>query len=718
MTDRQPITVRPATADDAERIAALFTDEGYPAGPSDIVERLGRFDSPHSRVLVADHDGEILGFVAIHALPRFEHSDRILRIMALVVDAGVRERGIGRLLMEEAERHRPGARRGVRRGDRRSPPARCPPAVRGARLRRHRRRLPPQAALSRLGRPATVASPEPDPVGSAFPRLRLRDPAIDLVDLPWELPLAEWPSDGSRSATSRSARRAISSGSSSSSGVLYALKELPLGVGRQRVRGPAPPREPPACRRSRPAGVAEAPAARPGDPRHEVPAALAPVPAADDAAAARRAVTYRDRLLDAMAFLLVDLHRTGVFWGDCSLANTLFRRDGDRIQAYLVDAETSEVLRRCRTASGRTTSRSSSRTSPSGSPTCRRCRAGTRTRDEAIARRRARPRPLPSRSGRLIHDEPVLHPDDRQAIRNRVRKLNDLGYSVDLDVDPDAADGRRPAADERHDPPLPRPRARAADADPGARGPGPAAPQRPQRVRGLAASGARPAGDRPSEAAERWLREVYRPTLARIAAAVGPDRDLVQAYCDVLEEKWFLSEQDGPGRRARGRDRRLPRPRGARRPRPAAATTRRTSSTRSTLDLVELGSSADDPPSRRSMADGPSATSLPKTWHHRTMSDRAGRRRGARHPRRRPAQDVRRDARRRRGQLRGPAGRRLRAARAERRGQDDDRRGPRGPARARLAARSACSASTRPQPRRAPARGSASRSRPPRSTRS
>ena len=44
-----------------------------------------------------------------------------------------------------------------------------------------------------------------------------------------------------------------------------------------------------------------------------------------------------------MAFLLVDLHRNGVFWGDCSLANTLFRRDGDRIQAYLVDAETSEV---------------------------------------------------------------------------------------------------------------------------------------------------------------------------------------------------------------------------------------------------------------------------------------------------------------------------------------------------------------------------------------
>ena len=103
MTDRHPIEIRPAAAADAERIAALFTDEGYPAGPHDIVERLGRFDSAHSRVLVADHDGEVLGFVAVHALPRFEHSDRIVRVMALVVDAGARERGIGRLLMEAAE---------------------------------------------------------------------------------------------------------------------------------------------------------------------------------------------------------------------------------------------------------------------------------------------------------------------------------------------------------------------------------------------------------------------------------------------------------------------------------------------------------------------------------------------------------------------------------------------------------------------------------------
>jgi GNAT superfamily N-acetyltransferase len=98
------LTIRPASADDAEVIASLFTDEGYPAGPSDILTRLQRFATDESQVLVAEHEGTVLGFIAVHAVPRFEHDDRILRIVALVVDAGARERGVGRALIAEAER--------------------------------------------------------------------------------------------------------------------------------------------------------------------------------------------------------------------------------------------------------------------------------------------------------------------------------------------------------------------------------------------------------------------------------------------------------------------------------------------------------------------------------------------------------------------------------------------------------------------------------------
>lgn len=49
-----------------------------------------------------------------------------------------------------------------------------------------------------------------------------------------------------------------------------------------------------------------------------------------------------DRLLDAGVVLLVRLHLDGVFWGDCSLSNILWRRDAGEMMAYLVDAETTE----------------------------------------------------------------------------------------------------------------------------------------------------------------------------------------------------------------------------------------------------------------------------------------------------------------------------------------------------------------------------------------
>jgi hypothetical protein len=36
-------------------------------------------------------------------------------------------------------------------------------------------------------------------------------------------------------------------------------------------------------------------------------------------------------------------HLAGFFWGDCSLANTLFRRDAGALTAYVVDVETGEL---------------------------------------------------------------------------------------------------------------------------------------------------------------------------------------------------------------------------------------------------------------------------------------------------------------------------------------------------------------------------------------
>src|SRR6185295_17164231 len=94
-------------------------------------------------------------------------------------------------------------------------------------LRRNRRRLPAKATLTG----PSVRSPSPSM--ARFPRLRLRDPAIDLVELPWERPLADWPAETLAFryvpvGPSRHLVRFLEAG-----GVLYALKELPLGAARR-----------------------------------------------------------------------------------------------------------------------------------------------------------------------------------------------------------------------------------------------------------------------------------------------------------------------------------------------------------------------------------------------------------------------------------------------------------------------------------------------------
>jgi tRNA A-37 threonylcarbamoyl transferase component Bud32 len=49
-----------------------------------------------------------------------------------------------------------------------------------------------------------------------------------------------------------------------------------------------------------------------------------------------------ERVLDALSGLLVRLHLAGFYWGDCSLSNTLFRRDAGALSAYIIDMETGE----------------------------------------------------------------------------------------------------------------------------------------------------------------------------------------------------------------------------------------------------------------------------------------------------------------------------------------------------------------------------------------
>jgi hypothetical protein len=375
---------------------------------------------------------------------------------------------------------------------------------------------------------------------STFPTLQLRDPAISLVDLPWEEPLASWPA-------SSLAFRELPVGPSRhlvrflvADGSLYALKELPLEAG-QREFGVLVRLEAAGLPAVTAAGIAEAP---------ERGTAILATEYLAHSLQYRRLLmrlppgpsVHRDRLLDAMAFLLVDLHRNGVYWGDCSLANTLFRRDGDRIQAYLVDAETSEVHPALTDGQREYDAEILVENVAFGLADLAAMQEAPDP-DEAIAaaeRVRDRYRAVWTE----LHDEPILRAGDRQAIRSRVRRLNDLGYSVDLVVDPTGGEDR---VRLRMNVTTRRFHVRELE--------------RRTKIRALEGQAqmllndlneyaawiehARGQPVDPGDAADRWLRDVYRPTLARIAGAVGAGRDLVQAYCDVLEQKWYLSEAAG-----------------------------------------------------------------------------------------------------------------------------------------------------------------------------
>jgi hypothetical protein len=374
---------------------------------------------------------------------------------------------------------------------------------------------------------------------SGFPALRLRR-AEGLLDLPWELPLDAWPDE--------LAFRTLDVGPSRHlvrflvvDGTLVALKEEPVDVARreyavlghlERVGLPA----------VLPIGLAEHAA--------DGTAILVTEYLAHSLQFRRLLARfplgpgpYRTRLLDAMAWLLVDLHRGGVFWGDCSLANTLFRRDGDRIQAFLVDAETSEIHAELSDGQRAFDLEILVENVGYGLADVAALQDRPEDFDDAIASAEA-VRQRYEAIWAELHLEPALPAGDRHAIRSRLRRLNDLGFAVDeIEIVPQGTGSEvnlRVTTSNRafHAHEL-------------------------ERLTGLVALEGQAqlllndlrehtawlrlrTGRTTDErvGARRWRRHVLDPALRLLRPAVG-DRDLIQAYSDVLEHKWLLSERAG-----------------------------------------------------------------------------------------------------------------------------------------------------------------------------
>jgi hypothetical protein len=255
-----------------------------------------------------------------------------------------------------------------------------------------------------------------------------------------------------------------------------------------------------------------------------------------------RAAHSAEQLLDTMVELLVRLHLAGIFWGDCSLSNTLFRPDAGALAAYLVDAETAERY-------------------PSLSP-------GQRAYDVDLARERVGAELLDLQFGELlppeidpievaeglparyealwdeVTHEQVFGVDEQQwRIAERLRRLNDLGFDVgevELITSPEGAKLRvdtRVAEPGHHRRELLRLTGLEAQAR--------QARRLLNDILAFRADLEQKSGKPVSEsfAAHRWLAEAYQPVVEAIPRELAGRLAPAEVFHEVLEHRWFLSEK-------------------------------------------------------------------------------------------------------------------------------------------------------------------------------
>jgi hypothetical protein len=249
------------------------------------------------------------------------------------------------------------------------------------------------------------------------------------------------------------------------------------------------------------------------------------------------------RLVDAAVVLLVRVHVEGFFWGDCSLANLLFRRDAGALMAYLVDAETTEH-RHPLPEGMRSTDLELARENVAGGLFDLEA-AGLLSPDVDVL---ALADLLEDRYT-LLWDELTasLEVDvtERHLIEGRIRRLNDLGFDVgELVVEREAGADRlrvTPALVEEghHSRELRRLTGLEVQEN-----------QARRLLNDIAAFGAylaRVEGRTPPQAivAARWIAEVYEPVVAEIPPELRGRLDAPELFHELLEHRYYLSEAAG-----------------------------------------------------------------------------------------------------------------------------------------------------------------------------
>jgi hypothetical protein len=358
------------------------------------------------------------------------------------------------------------------------------------------------------------------------------------LDLPWELPLDEWKSERIVNLIRGISRHVVRF--VEYDGALYALKELPERPAR---------REYTLLRRLETQGM----------PVVEAVGLVTGRPDELDSVLITRHLEYslpyralfsgraipdlRTHLLNAMVELIARLHLRGFFWGDCSLSNTLFRRDAGALSAYMVDAETGELhgtlsdgqrLYDLEIAHANVVGELLDVDAEVGLP------PGLdpdETGEEVVQR-------YESLWSELTREE-TFGPDERFKLDERLKRLNELGFDVD-EIQLDATgDGYK----LRLDPHVVEPghhrhrllRLTGLDAQEN---------QARRMLNDIARY--REALERKekrtlpeSVVAAKWRDEVFEPTVGAVPEELWSALPAAEVFHQVLEHRWFLSEKAG-----------------------------------------------------------------------------------------------------------------------------------------------------------------------------
>jgi hypothetical protein len=250
-----------------------------------------------------------------------------------------------------------------------------------------------------------------------------------------------------------------------------------------------------------------------------------------------------ERLLDALAGLLVRLHLSGFYWGDCSMSNTLFRRDAGALLAFIIDVETGE--------------RHAELT------------PGQRALDLEIATTNVAGDLLDLQAGGLLAEgiDPLktalaiedsyrslwgelTQPDEFDAdetyrVDRRLQRLHALGFDASELELVTTADGTRLRLVPRvveHGFHAPRLKA-LAGIDAGEN-------QARRLLHDISRYGAVLEGRSGRRLPEgvvtaRWLDERFQPTMEAIPSDLAAKLEPAELYHQVLEHRWFMSEQAG-----------------------------------------------------------------------------------------------------------------------------------------------------------------------------